>query len=124
MTASASGLSGTMSPALLNKYLGAARQVAEHLVLTPTGLAFAPHPVVTNTDRDKYCVKRILAFYQAQPTDLAEYFRVCWQHRQTSGSNLADLANSVGEFEYLPSVGTPETELSARSRELVTALSR
>ncbi len=71
----------TMSAALLKKYIGAAREVAEHLVLTPKGLAFAPHPVMTDTDRDKYCVKRIVEFYQRQPTDYADYFEAAWRYR-------------------------------------------
>ncbi|MGY8770688.1 MAG: DUF1592 domain-containing protein [Pirellulales bacterium] len=74
-----SGESLSMSPALLNKYLEASRQVVEHMVLTPSGINFAPHPVVTDTDRDKYCVKRIIQFYEQQPTDLADYFLACWQ---------------------------------------------
>src|SRR5437899_198494 len=50
-----SGESLSMSPALLNKYLQAAREVASHLVLKPTGaIAFAPHPMLVETDRDKY----------------------------------------------------------------------
>src|SRR5579859_3511559 len=69
-----SGESLAMSPALLRKYLAAARLVADHAVLTPEGIAFAPHPVVTDTDRDHYCVSRILAFYQRHPVDLADYF--------------------------------------------------
>src|ERR1041384_2649132 len=69
-----SGESLAMSPALFKKYLDAARQVAEHVVLKPNGFVFAPHPVVTETDRDKYCVKRIVDFYRRQPTDLADYF--------------------------------------------------
>lgn len=82
-----SGESLAMSPALVQKYLGAAREVAEHLVLTPDGLAFAPHPVVTDTDRDRYCVKRIVEFYQRQPTDYADYFLAAWrfQHRAALG---------------------------------------
>lgn len=76
-----SGESLTMSPALLRKYLAAARQVAEHLVLKPDGIAFAPHPVMTDTDRDKYCVKRIVEFYYRQPTDLSRYFLAAWQFR-------------------------------------------
>lgn len=79
-----SGESLVMSPALLKKYLDASRQVIEHLVLTPEGMAFAPHPVVTNTDRDKYCVKRIVEFYRRQPTDLADYFLAAWRHRVRS----------------------------------------
>ena len=31
-----------MSPALLNKYLQAAREVGDHMVLTPDGFDFAP----------------------------------------------------------------------------------
>lgn len=88
-----SGESLAMSPALLNKYLGAARQVVEHLVLTPDGIAFAPHPVVTDTDRDKYCVKRIVQFYQQQPTDYADYFHAAWRfrHREELGQEAATL---------------------------------
>jgi hypothetical protein len=76
-----SGESLTLSPALLKKYLGAARSISEHLVLTTDGLEFAPHPVITDTDRDKFCVKRIIAFYQRQEIDLAEYFFASWQRR-------------------------------------------
>src|SRR5438093_10880863 len=42
-----SGESLTMSGALLKKYLAAARQIADHVVLEPEGFVFAPHPVVT-----------------------------------------------------------------------------
>src|SRR5438874_1217559 len=52
----------TTSPALVKKYLEAARKVADHLVLTPDGLEFAPHPAVAETDRDKFCVNRIVNF--------------------------------------------------------------
>ena len=50
-----SGESLTMSPALLNKYLQAAREVADHMVLTPDGIDFAPYPMLVETDREKYC---------------------------------------------------------------------
>lgn len=76
-----SGESLTLSPALLTRYLAAARSVAEHMVLTPGGIVFAPHPAVTETDRDKFCVKRIVQFYRRQPTDLAEYFYAAWKVR-------------------------------------------
>lgn len=87
----------SMSPELLVKYLGAARTVVEHLVLQPEGFAFAPHPVVTDTDRDKYCVARIIDFYKRQPTDYADYFLACWkyQHRaawNTPAATLAEIA--------------------------------
>src|SRR5262245_49843601 len=63
-----------MSPALMKKYLEAARLVADHIVLKPRGFVFAPHPAVTETDRDKYCVQRIVDFYARQPTKLEDYF--------------------------------------------------
>lgn len=71
------GESLTMSPALLTKYLAAARQVAEHAVLTTTDIRFAAHQMVTDTDRDKYCVRRIVDFYENQPTNLQDYFLAC-----------------------------------------------
>src|SRR5271155_1758179 len=39
------GESLTMSPALLNKYLQAAREVADRMVLKPDGFDFAPYPM-------------------------------------------------------------------------------
>ena len=69
----------SMSSSLLNKYLAAARFVASHLVLTPTGISFASHPVTTDTDRDKYCVQRIVDFYTQQPTDIADYLFFAWK---------------------------------------------
>lgn len=93
------GESLTMSPALMNKYLAAAREVADHLVLTPTDLLFAPHPAVTETDRDKFCVNRIVDFYARQPTDLADYFFVCWKHQagQSAKTGTANLLNLATE---------------------------
>jgi uncharacterized protein DUF1592/uncharacterized protein DUF1588/uncharacterized protein DUF1587/uncharacterized protein DUF1595/uncharacterized protein DUF1585/cytochrome c len=76
-----SGESLTMSPALLKKYLAAARLVAEHMVLQPGGFVFAPHPVLTDTDRDKYCVQRIIDFYDRHKVNFADYFFAAWKHR-------------------------------------------
>lgn len=71
----------TLSPALFNKYLEAARNVVQHLVLKPQGFDFAPHPAMTETDRDKYCVNRIVSFYEQQPVEYADYFFAAWQLR-------------------------------------------
>ena len=73
-----------MSPALLKKYLAAARHVADHVVLKPEGFVFAPHPAVTETDRDKYCVQRIIDFYKRHEVDLADYFLAAWQSIRAS----------------------------------------
>lgn len=77
-----SGESLTMSPALLKKYIAAARQVADHVVLKPDGIVFASHPAVTDTDRDKYCVQRIISFYDRHKVDYADYFQAAWSYRQ------------------------------------------
>ncbi|MEO8425967.1 MAG: DUF1592 domain-containing protein [Verrucomicrobiota bacterium] len=44
--------------------------------------------------RDKYCVRRIIDFYQKQPTDLADYFMTAWrfQHRARLGQPKVTLA--------------------------------
>jgi hypothetical protein len=76
-----SGESLAMSPALVKKYLAAARLVADHVVLKPEGFVFAPHPAVTDTDRDKYCVSRIIDFYDRHTVDLADYFLAAWKYR-------------------------------------------
>ncbi len=77
-----SAASLSTSPALVKKYLDAARQVADHLALTPSGFEFAPHPVIAHTDRDKFCVNRIVDFYKQQPTSYSPYFLAAWQHKQ------------------------------------------
>jgi len=63
-----------LSPALVGKYLDGARQVASHLILQTDGIRFAPYPVVSETDRDKFYVQRIVDFYRRQPTELWRYF--------------------------------------------------
>src|SRR5262249_4891258 len=45
-----SGETLTMSPALLNKYLQAARQIADHMVLKPDGIDFAAYPMKVESD--------------------------------------------------------------------------
>jgi AraC-like DNA-binding protein len=76
----------TSSPGLLDKYTQSARLVAEHMLLTPDGIRFAPFPVVTDTDRDRYCVQRIVDFYHQQPTDLAAYLAAARRWIVTSKS--------------------------------------
>jgi hypothetical protein len=93
------GESLAMSPALIKKYLEAARRASDHLVLKPHGFDFAPHPVVSNTDRDKYCVLRIVDFYYQQPTDIADYLYAAWryEHRAALGQGDATLEDVAAE---------------------------
>ncbi len=87
-----------MSPALVKKYLQAAQEVAEHMVLTPDDLLFASHPVMAETDRDKWAVFRIVDFYRRQPTDYADYFMAAWryQHRKSRRITLEQIAAESG----------------------------
>src|ERR1700761_2313392 len=105
-----SGESLTMSPALLNKYLKAAREVADHAVLKPDGIDFAPYPMLVETDREKYAIQRIVGFYKAQPTDYADYFQASWRYQyrvalKTPHATLATVAvESKLSPKYLPMV--------------------
>ena len=132
-----SGESLSMSPSLLSKYLEAAREVADHMVLRPDGIFFALHPMLVETDRDKYAVSRILSFYARQRTDLADYFHAAWRykHRAALGLPKATLASIAAEMKvsgkYLPLVWQileetkeefgPGAKLQAMWRELPVA---
>ena len=94
-----SGESLTMSPALLTKYLQAARNVADHMYLNPSGFEFAPHPMLVETDREKFCIQQIVDFYDRQATDFADYFRAAWvyKHRAVFGKSRASVADIAAE---------------------------
>ena len=106
----------SMSPALVKKYLEAARSVADHLVLTEDGLAFADHLMLAATDRDKFCVRRVIDFYKRQKIDYADYFLAAWRfhHRSALGKpdvSLNDLADEQGlSRKYLTTIWTTLTE--------------
>ncbi len=119
-----SGESLSMSGPLLKKYLAAARLVADHVVLKPDGLIFAPHPVVTDTDRDRYCVSRIIDFYERHKVDYADYFLVAWKyrHQQTLGKPDATLRDFADEArlstKYLATIWALLTESELASGPL------
>jgi mono/diheme cytochrome c family protein len=99
-----SGESLTMSPALLKKYLEAARSVGDHMVLTPDGFNFAPYPMLVETDREKYAIQRILSFYFSQPTDYADYFQAAWRYKNRAalGKPNATLASVAADSKVSP----------------------
>ncbi len=120
-----SGESLAMSPALLNKYLQAAREVGDHMVLTPDGFDFAPHPMLVETDRDRYAIQRIVGFYERQPTDYADYFQAAWRFKYrtalgTPGATLVGIAaQSKVSAKYLPLVwGILEETPEAAAQEV------
>jgi len=70
-----------MSPNLFKKYYAAAQYTAEHVVFTPSGLTFAPYPMVTFADRMKYYEQAILRFYEEHDVDYVAYLRAAWDFR-------------------------------------------
>ncbi len=105
-----SGESLAISPALMSKYMDAARQVVDHLVIKPEGFSFAPFPMLVETDREKYTIQRIVDFYDRQPTDFADYFEAAWRykHRAVLGQPSATLPSIAAQTKvsprYLPMV--------------------
>ena len=99
-----SGESLTMSPGLLNKYLQASRSVADHAVLEPDGIEFAPFPMLVETDREKYSIQRIIDFYKRQPTDYADYFEAAWRYRnrRALGKPSVTLASTAASAKVSP----------------------
>ncbi len=99
-----SGESLSMSPALLNKYLQAARGIANDMMLVPTGFEFAPHDMRADTDRTSYAIQQILAFYKSQPTDYAKYFEAAWRYRYRAklGNPKASLNSIAAEMNLSP----------------------
>jgi hypothetical protein len=119
-----SGESLAMSPALLKKYLAATRLIADHVVLKPEGFVFAPYPVVTDTDRDKYCVQRIMDFYERHKVDFADYFLAAWRyrHRHRLGRRAVELDRFATEAglsgQYLAMVWSALTGTEAEAGPL------
>ncbi len=121
-----SGESLAMSPALLNKYLLAAREVSTHLVLGAEGIRFAPHPMLAETDREKYTIQRIVDFYARQPTDYADYFEAAWKYKHRAAlekpnATLDGIAREAKlSAKYLPLVW----EILEETREDVGPVAR
>ena len=75
-----------MSPALFNKYLAAAREVADHWPSRRTGLSSRRAPCLPRPDRDQFAIRRIVDFYESQPTDYADYFEAAWRYKHRGGA--------------------------------------
>ena len=98
--ASGEGFSNTgealvMSPNLFKKYYAAAQHVADHVLLTPNGMSFAPHPVVTFADQTKLTEQAILKFYDQHKVDYAKYLTAAWQYRHRPADRRTV---SIGEW--------------------------
>jgi hypothetical protein len=78
----------SLPPSLVGKYLDGARMVSSHALLQSQRIAFAPYPVLSETDRDKYFVHKIVDFYRSQPTDLRKYFHALRLLQQELANNV------------------------------------
>ncbi len=116
-----SGESLSISPGLMAKYLEAARQTADHMVLTPGGFDFAPYPMLVETDRERWAIQRIVEFYDRQPTDFADYFAAAWRykHRAALGMPQATIPSIAASIAASVAGGN---KLSARYLEQVWQL--
>jgi hypothetical protein len=85
-----------MTPNLLSKYLGAAQTVANHLVLKPGGITFAPFPVTSYAERTKLTEQAIIDFYRQHEVRLSDYLEAAWRYRHRGdgerGVSLEDWA--------------------------------
>jgi len=71
----------TMSPALFRKYYAAAQHVADHVLLKPSGMQFAPYSVVTYADQKKFYEQRIISFYEKHDVRYEDYLTVAWEYQ-------------------------------------------
>ena len=80
------------------------------MALTPDGFIFAPGPVLSETDRDQFAIKRIVDFYESQPTDYADYFEAAWRykHRAALGKPAATLTSTATASESEPEVSADD----------------
>jgi hypothetical protein len=83
-----------MTPSLLNKYLGSAQFVSDHLVLKPSGLTFSPFPVTSYAERTKLTEQAIIDFYRHHDVRLSDYLEAAWRyrHREEAEVRLEDWA--------------------------------
>jgi hypothetical protein len=70
-----------LSPNLLKKYLAAAQEVSDHMVLKTTGVTFAPFSVNSYSEQQKLTEQAIIDFYQSHAVKLIDYLDAAWRYR-------------------------------------------
>lgn len=78
-----------MSPSLVHKLYGAAQQVADHAVMTTSGVVFAPYSTIAFEDRKQFFEQAILKFYETHTIDYGKALTACWEHRHRPESKRA-----------------------------------
>jgi hypothetical protein len=104
------------SPNLVKKYLAAAQSVADHLVLKPDGIFFAPYPVTSYNERKKLVEQAIIDFYESHSIDTLRYLDAAWRYRYR-GVEQQDL--SIEQWaDWLAHSGTPRADRDAINETL------
>lgn len=75
-----------MSPSLFKKYYAGAQEVADHILLTPSGLRFAPYSVITYADQKKFYENAIIRFYEQHNVNYETYLTAAWAHHHRTPS--------------------------------------
>jgi hypothetical protein len=92
-----------MSPNLFKKYYAAAQHTADHALLTPTGMSFAPYPVTTFADRMKFYEQAILRFYEEHDVDYTTYLTAAWEFKhRPAASHRTTIDVWAGEKKLSP----------------------
>jgi hypothetical protein len=99
-----------MSPALLSKYLEAAKDVADHLVLTPTGFRFSAG--TSSRDATNETLAAIREFYGRHSGTGEQSVEVGGTGKLSSQGGVLPLA------KYLAAVTQERTELSSGSKKI------
>jgi hypothetical protein len=80
--------------------------------------------MLVETDREKYPIRRIVDFYDRQPTDFAEYFEAAWRykHRIALGRPSMTLADIAAQSQVSPRYLAMIWQILEQSREEVGPL--
>ncbi len=103
------------SPSLVTKYLAAAQQVADHLVLKPDGISFAPFPVTSYNERKKLTELAIVDFYENHNVDVDAYLEAAWRQRYGEKVGIGKDGHSRFSEKYLALVSKTLTEASSQA---------
>ena len=69
-----------ISPSLFNKMYAAAQQVADHAVMTTSGIRFSPTAAIAFEDRKQFFEQAILRFYAKHAISAEEALTACWEY--------------------------------------------
>ena len=106
-----------MSPALVDKFLEAGKEVARHVVLLPDGIRFSEH--TTERDRADELMARIHQFY-ARHVNVNRQLGDTWDDPATAKANVIRRNGSIPQEAYF-AVALTEREALGQGRKTIKA---